>query len=184
VEGSTNVINLSEESLPVVQAMMAFLYGGSLAAKDVNSDNLSQLNFWVDLHTLAHRTMIRKLIAQAAEKFHDQAKTCWTSEAFFDVCREVYSRLPNCTVALREVICTVVVERLEPLSKRRDFADLLQDIPTLAIEVALAVGKSLTTVRCTHPECVRHDKQWAQTTSDVDKTCPKCHRYGSVQKVF
>ena len=174
MEGSTNVINLSEESLPVVQAMMAFLYGGSSAAKDVNADNLSQLNFWVDLHTLAHRTMIKKLIARAAEKFHDQAKTCWTSEAFFDVCREVYSRLPNCTVALRGVICTVVVEHLGPLSKRTEFADLLQDIPTLAIEVSLAIGKSLRTYRCNNTRCDRPDKQWAQTVEISRERCALC----------
>jgi len=160
------------------------LYEEALTPKDVDSNTLSHLNFWVDLHTLAHRTMIKKLVAKAAEKFHDQAKLCWTSEVFFDVCRGVYSRLPNCTVALRRVICAVVVEHLEPLSKRTDFADLLQDIPSLAIEVSLAIGKSLITVECTHPECVRPDKQWSITTSDFDQTCHKCHRYGAVQKVF
>lgn len=92
--------------------------------------------------------MIKKLIAQAAENFHYQATSCWTSEVYFDICHEIYSRLPNCTVALRGVICTVCVERLDALSKRTDFADLLQDIPALAIEIALALGRSLTTLRC------------------------------------
>jgi len=80
-------------------------------------------------------------------------------EAFFDVCREVYSRLPNCTVDLRAVICAVVVEHLGPLSKRTEFADLPQDIPILAIEVSLAIGKSLTTYRCGNIRCERPDKQ-------------------------
>jgi len=67
--GTTNMIDLSEESLPVVQAMMTFLCGGALTAKDVKSDNHSQLNFWVDLHSPStpnhdqetHRAGCRKL---------------------------------------------------------------------------------------------------------------------------
>jgi hypothetical protein len=158
VEGTTNIIDLSEEPLPVVQAMMMFLYGGEPKYSDDDLDTLCQLNFWVDLYTLADRTMIKKLVTQAAEEFHRQAMTCWTSEAFLDVCREIYSRLPARTVTLRGKVCAIIVEKLGALSKMVEFVDLLQDIPALAIEIALAIGKSLITVRCTAATCSRLEK--------------------------
>ena len=101
MEGTTDSIDLSEETFSVVQAMMAFLYRAKIKDR-VELNRLKELTFWVDLYTLVDRTMIKDLVTDSAQGFYRQAMKCWTSDAFFSVCREFYSRELAQTIALRE----------------------------------------------------------------------------------
>jgi len=153
--------------------MMAYLYGAKIKDRR-ESDRLTELNFWVDLYTLADRVMVKSLVTEAAQGFYRQAANCWTSEAFFSVCREVYSREPARTVALRGKICALIAENLQFLSKRADFAGLLQDAPEIAAEVTLSLGKSLTTLKCSNAKCSKYNKQWCHTRGSHDRRCTVC----------
>jgi len=175
-EGTTNTIDLSEESLHVVQALVAFLYGGQIKNNCGSEETLDKLNFWVELYTLAHRTMVKKLLVRAAEKFQEEAESVWDSAAFFEVCRMIYARLPACTTGLRGAVRAVVVKNLELLGRKAEFESLLQDVPELGSEVALRIAKSLTTVWCDNSNCKRYQEQWLQTTSVIKSMCSMCRQ--------
>jgi len=105
--------------LHAVQAMMIFLYGGQVEDERKDIDASDKLAFWVDLYTLADRAMIKRLITLAASKFQRDAELVWASHAFSNTCREIYSRLPVCTVAMRGAVCAVIVKHLAFLCNRR-----------------------------------------------------------------
>jgi len=152
---------------------MTFLYGGPVEDMRQDMDASSKLAFWVDLYTLADRAMIKRLITLAAYKFQTNAESVWASEAFSNTCREIYSRLPVCTVALRGAVCAVVVKHLTFLCNKTHFATLLAETPNLAVEVTMALGKSLTTMVCTYSECPQRQQPW-QLIGGLPKKCQNC----------
>jgi len=172
-EAATNTIDLSAEPLHAVQAMMIFLYGGPVEDQRQGIDVSDKLAFWVDLYTLADRAMIKRLITLAARKFQRAAEPVWASETFYKTCREIYSRLPVCTAALRGAVCAVIVKHLAFLSNRLHFETLLAETPKLAVEVTMAFGKSLTTVMCPAKGCPQLAQPW-QVIGGVPKECPVC----------
>jgi len=177
-EAATNIIDLSSEPLHAVQAMVTFLYGGPVEDQRQDMDASETLAFWVDLYTLADRAMIKRLIELAAGKFQRDAESVWESEAFSNTCREIYSRLPVCTVALRGAVCAVIVKHLAFLCNRSQFVTLLTERPSLAVEVTVALGKSLTTVVCPDFKCPQLQQPW-QVFGNVPRSCPQQTCYGS-----
>jgi len=152
---------------------MTFLYGGTVEDERKDMEASDKLAFWVDLYTLADRAMIKRLITLAASQFQRDAEPLWASEAFSNTCREIYSRLPVCTVALRGAVCAVVIKHLAFLCKRPHFATLIAGTPDLAVELTMAFGESLTTVVCPYGDCPLLGRPW-QFIGGVPKNCPVC----------
>jgi len=153
--------------------MVTFLYGGPVEDQRQDIDTSDKLAFWVDLYTLADRAMIKRLIELAADKFQRDAESVWATEAFSATCREIYSHLPTCTVALRGSVCAVVARHLDFLCEKSHFATLLAGTPNLAVEVTMALGKSLTTVVCTYSGCPQLQRSW-HAIGGVPKRCQSC----------
>lgn len=108
------------------------------------------------LYTLAQRVELDWLRQQAAADFSDCLDQGWEDSSLLDICREVYSRLPQLTVDLRVAICKVVVEHFDCLVQDEDFKKMLENVPALGTEVALHIGKDLITVYCTSKDCERN----------------------------
>lgn len=153
--------------------MLSYLYLGPHDHIAEDATQSERYEFFMDLYTLAERIELAELASLAAASFEAAANKDWDGGSFLEVCKEVYSRLPMLTVALRKAICAVTVEHLEALAKRKEFQELLEETSSLAAEIALNVGQAMITVKCGYEKCRMYGVPYATICANGWDKVPK-----------
>lgn len=89
------------------------------------------------VYALADLFRIEELKKLSVRKFEEQIgkQNLWSSEAFADCIREVYTTTPDQDLLMRNVVVQVVVAHIKDLSKRKWIQDLIRDEGDFAVDL-------------------------------------------------
>ena len=155
-EAAEGVIELPDDDLPVVEAMLNFLYHFDYQA------SISPMIFNAKVYSIADKYDIPTLKSQAVEKSRKSVETCWSMDDFPHAIREIYSSTPGNDRGLRDLVVKIACEHMETLSKQPDFRILLEEACGFAADVVLFMAKHRFKHTKTY-ECPNCLNSWEQT---------------------
>ncbi|KAI9784671.1 MAG: hypothetical protein M1816_000787 [Peltula sp. TS41687] len=130
-EGAEGVIDLKDDDVQVVEAMLQFLY-----ATDYDSNKIvSPMLFNIRVYVLADKYDIEPLKKLAKAKFEKAMWSCWKMDDFPDAVAEVYGSTMPTDRSLRGPVAEVSYENLQQLLKDDGFGATLEQTVGFAADV-------------------------------------------------
>lgn len=136
-EGSTNVIDLSQDDLDVVRGLVSYFYtlNYQLPVEQAAPTALSPLIGHVRMYAVADRLDMECLKTLAKEKFKTLAKIDWKQDEFPAAVKEIYGTTLSTDRSLRNVARDIVKENIEELLCNEHFVDVLGGAADLGLDL-------------------------------------------------
>ncbi|OCL09392.1 POZ domain-containing protein [Glonium stellatum] len=171
-EATERVIDLPDDKLPVVEAMLDFFYRFDYQATS------SPMIFNAKVYSIADKYDIPTLKSHALGKFRKSVETCWGMDDFPLAIREVYSSTLDNDRGLRDLVVKAACEHADALSKEPEFRTALEEASSFAADVVLSMAKGRpkqTTPRTNTYDCPNCGNSWqAILPSGISCYCPNC----------
>jgi len=172
-EAAEGTIELPDDDLPIVEAMLNFLYHFDYQA------STSPMIFNAKVYGIADKYNIPTLKSKAIEKSRKSVETCWSMDDFPHAIREIYSSTPGNDRGLRDLVVKIACEHMETLSEQPEFRILLEEAYGFAADVVLFMARGSFERIKTH-KCPNCGKTWEGVApSGPNYYCLRCGSYRS-----
>ncbi|KAI9720655.1 MAG: hypothetical protein M1812_002835 [Candelaria pacifica] len=172
-EGYKSVIELHEEDPDILNRAITFLYTDDYDTADLNTSSINNgehnltsisdvedhqiakaseskstaLEIHVAMHAFGYAFRIPRLQTLASKKFYDAVRdgNAWATEGLPMLITKIYDSTPPSERELRDVIAEVCALHVEILLPIPEFADIMNHVPGVAMDVLTMVQKTRVT---------------------------------------
>ena len=137
-ESTTGRIELEEDDVTAVEAMLRFMYHFDYS----NIHGASTMVFNAQVYGLADKYAIPALKSHACETFRAAIVSGWATEDIPSAVAEVYNSTPESDRGLRDQIVEVANANIGKLLETWSFRDMLKETPCFALDMAVSLSGS------------------------------------------
>ena len=119
------MINLENDNIESVQAMVNFRYGEDVLRQPGQKNDLI---LFMDLYTVAEKYGVEGLRKECAAKFKAAAEKIWKSKDFLDACRTIYTLPTDDMKPLQGIMEDIIILNVEYFLSRMAFHAFLKEI--------------------------------------------------------